>query len=193
VVVVKAVLAVAVVVLALPSSADAWKKIRTNAEGQVSSLGKFTVREDGYSRSAGRLDKAVDAFGSPDVRRLNQYGSCRVRWDRLGLRILFVNFGLIPGDGHDTCDGRYGYAQKMAIEGPGSRKWRTQRGLRVGMTLGALRKRHPEAVRHHNGYWLTTQMTPYGDGCPCPQAGLRATTDNGRVASFRSWLSTAGD
>ena len=137
-----------------------------------------------------RLRAAIRALGEPSGIAPVGDGSdaCNVRWTHLGLLLKFANFGL-----GDACAPSQGHAQVMVIKPPRARRWQTDRGLRLGHSVAELRRRHPNATLHPNGWWLATKSVPYGANCPCPEAALRAKVTNGRVSSFRAWIGGAGD
>jgi hypothetical protein len=167
--------------LVTPSVAHGAKTIRFYSWGGIAGLGPWNIGKNP------RLGAAVRQFGTPDVRtRLYDGVGCRVVWRPLGLRILFVNFG-----GSDPCHGRSGFAQRMVIRGDGSRQWRTDRGLKIGMREARVPRLHPQAVQHRSGWWLTTYTNHIGPTRQVP--GLVARTTNGRVSSFRAPIGAAGD
>lgn len=128
------VLAVALA-LVLPTVARADQTIRFYSSGHVAGLGSWDVGKNP------RLGAAVRNFGEPDVRRIVFDGiGCRVAWNGLGLRMVFANLG-----GQDPCHGQYGYAGSLVIRGDGSRQWRTERGLRIGMREARVPQLHPRA------------------------------------------------
>jgi hypothetical protein len=137
-----------------------------------------------------RLRAAIRALGEPSGKAPigNGTDACTVRWSHIGLIIKFANFG-----GGDACAPGDGFAQVLVIKGSKARRWQTSRGLRLGDSVGRLRRLHPAATQHPDGWWLATKYVPYGQGCPCPDAALRAKVSGGRVSSFRSWLGGAGD
>ena len=136
-----------------------------------------------------RLRAAIRALGEP-TGKSSVYGgeACNVRWSDIGLLIKFSNFG-----GGDACLPGDGYAQVLVIKGKSARRWQTNRGLTLGNTVARLRQLHPSATLHPDGWWLATKYVPYGEGCPCPDAALRAKVAHGRVSSFRAWIGGAGD
>jgi len=79
----------------------------------------YVVRTQGYrvtklgplkTKRFATVGRAVRTFGEPDRRAPNKYGTCIVRWDRLGLVISFENFGGVP-EGKTKCSDNYGFAQ----------------------------------------------------------------------------------
>jgi len=91
-----------------------------SARGEVVRIGDFHV-----GRNAG-LDAAIAAFSRPSSRREQSRGIvCRVGWRRLGIKIAFANLG----GGGSACKPDLGAAQTGIVR---TRRWHTQRGLRVG-------------------------------------------------------------
>jgi hypothetical protein len=167
-------------VLAGTASAARPLYLKADSRGLVT-IGGFHPLKDA------RLRAAIRALGEP-TGTSGGGDSCNVRWSNIGLLILFANFG-----GGEACEPGDGYAQVLVIKGKKAHRWQTNRGLRIGDTVAELRRRHPEATLHPNGWWLATKYIPYGEGCPCPDAALRAKVSRGRVSSFRAWLGGAGD
>jgi hypothetical protein len=153
----------------------------------VLALGPYRVR------SSPSLNSAIRAFGDPSGVRSRWGGNgCRVSWPLIGLVIQFANFG-----GYDACSPRYGRAQSVAIRGMNGRLWRTMRGLRIGQSVGQIRRRHASAEQHGpRSWWLVTGRTFIGPSCgggPCPYAILSASVRARRVSTFRLWVGAAGD
>lgn len=130
-----------------------------------------------------RLGAAIRAYG-------DQSGSsgggeiCRVRWADLGVRITFQNFG-----GVDSCEPSGGRAQKAVIRG--DRRWRTDRGLRLGSTVTRLERLYPNARRTPRGFRLVEGILPFGR--PVRYAVLGARIANGRLRAFTLFIGAAGD
>lgn len=157
--------------------------IRTRS-GAVVALGRFAVGENPHLRAA------IRAFGAPDRRVGMVRGlACHVSWIRLGLKVVFANFG----GGGTACHGSHGKAQSASIVGSSGRRWRTERGLRLTHREAQIPLLHPNARKHQNGWWLAVTSLPFGDGCPCPYPSLRAKVTRGRVSSFRIYIGAAGD
>jgi hypothetical protein len=171
---------VALGVLALPASASAALTINVGRFG-VTSIGDFRP-----SRGA-TIPAAERVFGPASSRRTASDESCRVRWRRLRLEILFVSFG---SPGVSKCRGTFGLAQSFKVRG---KRFRTWHGLRVGQREAALRRRHPSATFREGAWWLATATSPFGD----PNAEFAALDaklgPNGRVRVMRGWLGAAGD
>ncbi len=147
--------------------------IVANRSGLVS-LGGFRPRRD--ARRA-RVDAA---FGFPARER--EGGTCKLRWPDLGLRVDMANFGL-----GDRCND--GFAQRAVIAGPaGRRRWRTERGLRVGDSLARLRRLYPAASRHGRSWWVVPgRFIGYRIGI------VSAIVSGGRVTALKVWIGGAGD
>jgi hypothetical protein len=164
----------------LPEPAEGRLYIKARTTGAVPTLGRFHPSRNPRYRAA------IRAFGEPDSERGGDGDACTVRWRRLGLTILFANFG-----GYDACRPYYGYAQSAVIKGPGSRVWSTVPGLRVRHRTARVRRLHPGATRHGSSWWLVTARSPYGTNQLYPV--LRASMKRGRVDGFRIWIGGAGD
>ena len=102
-----------------------------------------------------------------------------------------MNLGLA-----DACARRYGFAQSATIRGENGKRWRTSRGLRIGHSVRAIRRRHPSAERHGRSWWLVVGRTFIGPSCnggPCPYPVLSVGVRAGKVVKFRLWIGAAGD
>lgn len=159
--------------------------IKASAQGVITLGGFHPLRQP-------TLGAATRALGEP-TGTAGGGVDCTVRWSSIGLVICFANFG-----GYDACTQSGGFAGSAIVKGRAARRWRTDRGLRVGASLATLRKLYPAAAYHSGGYypkswWLVVGTNPYGQGCPCPQPILRAKLNRGHVSSFRLWIGSAGD
>jgi hypothetical protein len=83
---------------------------------------------------------AIRAYGRPDRRDQNGCGNI---WRRLGLRLITADFG-----GGPPCAKRT-RIQQIEIT---SKKWVTERGLRVGDSLDRVRELYPELQRFTDLY-----------------------------------------
>ena len=158
--------------------------IKAKSNGVVRALGKF------HPNRNPRYAAAVRAFGGPNSEREGDGGgTCNVRWSRLGLTIVFANFG-----GYNACDRRYGRSQYTVMKGKKARVWSTVRGLRVRNGVKRLRRLYPHATHHGRSWWLITGRHPFGCGPKgCPYAVVRATMRHRRVEAFRVWIGGAGE
>jgi hypothetical protein len=159
--------------------------------------GKYSVTELGplNTRStrtyAPTIRKAVHAYGKPSNKFSLSDSACVVKWRRLGLRIVFANFG----DTRSTCKPGVLRAQSFTIER--SAKWRTWKGLNIGMAAASVLQMHPRARWidndrfYRDAYWLRTAVSPYGDGSRYPT--IAATLENGVVSGFYGWIGSAGE
>jgi hypothetical protein len=176
-------LTLAALLLAVPAAAHAQSdtiSVRGSAKefGRVLSIGDFKPERNP------RYAAAVRAFGEPGSERSRSGGSaCIVNWPRVGVRIVFANFGL-----GSACDRDLGRSQSARAYGDG---WRTKKGLRVGARLRRLRRLYPRASRHRRNWWLATGVSLIGPRHRYPV--LAATVRDGRVRSFRLWIGAAGD
>jgi hypothetical protein len=165
--------------VALPSSAQAAYTIRVS-HGVVTRIGNFKPYQSGTILAAER------EFGFPTSLRANS-DSCHVYWRRLGLRIVFANFGgTLPGQ--TNCSATVSFAQSFTAR---SRKFRTWKGLRPGAATNTIPVRHPAARFRQGSWWLRTATSVIGTGQPYPV--LRATVGHGRVRALAGWIGAAGD
>lgn len=146
-------------------------------------IGTFAVKADGT------LGGAIRAFGQPSHLR-RQGESCVVTWVRHGLTIFFYNLG-----GRNPCALRFGHFSKAIL---GGERWRTGKGLRVGMPARVIPRYYPRATFHRglrfnwpSGWWLAMRRSPFGNGDEYP--GLLAETRRGLVLSFQVRYPAGGD
>jgi len=147
----------------------------------VSRIGAFRPRRDPT------VGAAIRVFGTPSTRDLTRSNGCRVQWRALRLRVLFYNFGGAPV-GQTTCASGVGRAQSLTIRG---RRFRTWKGLRVGMASDRIPELHPAAEFRQGSWWLRTATSPFGDGSE--YGVLRAIVGDGRVRAFAGWIGAAGE
>lgn len=145
-------------------------------------IGAFAVKADGS------LAGAIRAFGEPRLRRTGE--ACTATWAPHGLTMSFYNLG-----GANPCSPRFGRFSKAITHGT---RWRTDRGLRIGMASGVIRRYYPRATLKRglrfywpSGWWLVTRRELFGGGGYYP--GLLAETARGRVVSFQVRYPAGGD
>ena len=161
--------------------------------------GKFGVRQLGPLDTRSTPDRsptvgaARRAFGRPSNLFASSDSSCVGKWRRLGLRILFASF-----DSPTTPICRRGIAQSFTIQR--SRKWRTWKGLRIGMSGAELKVRHPRAdwvddnPNYPDGWWLRSSVSPISaEPVRTPVLAATVRGDAGRVQAFFGWIGAAGD
>ena len=168
--------------------------IRSQRFGGVRSIGGFRVAPRGRNY-APRLRRARRAFGRPSsVRRGRGWSNstCRVHWRRLGLRLVFANFG-----GRNPC--RHGLAQYGNVTGKGATSWTAVVGGSAGVTVGTDEAYLADAlIGDPDPYpgaraWILAEVyVPYGDSGFIP--AVRALVNrSGRVSGFDFWIGGAGD
>ena len=176
-----AALALAVTLAAVPAAQA--QSFTIKARGSQTGLGKVHAIGDFKPSRNPRLGAAIRAYGQP-TSRVGGGEICRVRWAALGVRIAFQNFG-----GVDSCDPRGGRAQNAVIKR--DRRWRTEKGLRIGDTVRRLRRLHRRAKRTSRGFRLVEGLLPFGR--PHRYAVLGARVAGGRVTAFTIFIGAAGD
>jgi hypothetical protein len=84
-------------------------------------------------------------------------------------------------------------AQTGTISGSaGRRHWRTARGLRVGDSLGTLKRLYPGAVRAPGGWAIVYSLhSVVAEGARLDI--VTASIKGSRVAAFKLWIGAAGD
>jgi hypothetical protein len=178
------VLTVVALSLAVPAAACAGSdtiSVRGSSKGfgRVLAIGDFKPERDPTYAAA------VRAYGEPRSERSRSGGSaCIVNWPRVGVRIVFANFG-----GGSACERDLGRSQSARAYGD---QWRTKRGLRVGARLRRMRALYPRASRHGRSWWLTTGVSLFGPGRHRYPV-LAATVRDRRIRSFKLWIGAAGD
>jgi hypothetical protein len=185
-------LVVALVTLTVGAAPSAQAKSHTIVPGKwaVKRLGPFKTQNSRHYRPT--VGQAIRAFGRPSS-RFQKQGGCVVKWKRLGLRIEFWNFGGTP-PGETICSDDVGLAQSFNVTG---RKFRTWRGLRVGMRESRLLRLHPGADWFGGdrysppAWWLRQQASPYGDGSDYAIVAARMHRD--RVSQLDGWIGAAGE
>lgn len=167
--------------LATPSPAAAARSYTIDvARFSVSSIGDFRPSSDPHIGAAERV------FGRASSKRKTSGLSCRVRWKRLGLAIVFVSFG----DPGASCRDDVGRAQTFKARG---KRFRTWHGLRVGQPEASVTRRHPAAEFRAGAWWLKTAISPFGDGeTEFAVVDARIGRDD-RVRVLRGWIGAAGD
>jgi hypothetical protein len=156
--------------------------IQTGANG-VTALGSWHVATHPSFQSA------VRALGAASAVHVHTHGnSCTGTgaWSGLGLRVLFTSFSVDPYWGG-------GSAQKGTISGvSGRRHWQTARGLRVGDSVGKLKRLYPRAIRGRGGWAIVYSrhsVVAEGSRLDIVTAQVKAN----RVSAFTLWIGGAGD
>ncbi len=165
--------------------------IRSHRWDGVRSIAGFRVAPRGR-RYAPTLRRARRALGRPSSVRpgRRQREICRVEWRRLGLKLVFANFGL-----GGPC--RRGLAQYGSVRGEGAAEWTAVIGRNAGVTVGTEEGYLAEALIGDPdpaapAWVLAETYVPYGGGGDVPT--VRALIDRaGRVHGFDFWIGAAGD
>ena len=160
------------------AAAPAWMTVVTR-DAFVTRIGTFKPSENP------RLSAAIRAFGRPSSRRGRGGSACTVRWRRLGLKVIFANFG---SPGLSTCSRSVGRAQSFVASGP---RFTTVAGLRPGQPSAQIRALYPDTGFERGAWTLVSAVNPFGDGTESPV--LRAFTRGGQVASLAGWIGGAGE
>jgi hypothetical protein len=164
-------------VAATPAAGQSSSTIVTG-DASVTRIGTFRPSQDP------RLSVAIRAFGSPSSRR-GRGSACTVRWRRIGLKIVFADFG---SPGVPTCRASVGRAQSFVATGPG---FATAGGLAPGQPSTQIRALYPETAFENGAWTLVSAASPYGDGTETPV--LRAFAKGGQVARLAGWIGGAGE
>jgi len=105
----------------------------------------------------GAYAAVVRAFGTPTSQRDDGANDCILRWKPLGLEIS-LGVGSSSPCSNASLKRDYWYGTKIA-----SRIWRTNRGLRIGDSLGHLKSIYPEATfRSGPRYWSLATVKKWG-------------------------------
>ena len=172
-------LVIVVVLLTTAGVANAESSFVIQADTKI---GTFAVKADGS------LAGAVRAFGTPRLKRTGE--ACFASWSQYGLIMNFYNLG-----GQDPCKPKYGRFSKAVVHG---NRWRTNKGLQIGMPSSSIRRYYPDAAFHKglrfywpSGWWLITRRQITGG--PGFYPGLLAETARGEVISFQVRFPAGGD
>jgi hypothetical protein len=189
------VLALALATLAAAGApVDRDRLIDVRDSGEIVRVGAFRPKQYLGEREwpggvAPTRANAIKAYGRPDRR---DRAGCLNRWSRLRIRIVTADFG-----GGDACGPKAG-VQRVEIR---SRRWATERGLRVGHSLGRVRALYPELARYSDVYgdapdfrrlWgLVFEPSQVGGSGTIDR--LAATIRDGKVVALRVSPFGAGD
>jgi hypothetical protein len=168
--------------LAVPAAAYAADTI--SVRGSSKGFGRVVAIGDFKPHRNPTYAAAVRAYGEPRSERSRGDSVCVVNWPRIGVRIVFANFGV-----GSACERDLGRSQSARAYGD---MWRTTRGLRVGARLSRLRALYPRASRHGPTWWLVTAVSLIGPGRHRYPV-LAASVRDRRVRSFKLWIGAAGD
>jgi len=184
-----ALLVLAAVALAAPAAEARSLTIETGKYG-VRKLGPLDTRSTpSYSPTVAAARRAL---GRPSNVFPNGGSGCVGKWRRLGLRIVFADFG---GGTGPVC----GRAKAQSFTIHRSRTWRTWKGLRIGMAQAELQRRHPRArwvdddEFYADGWWLRSSISPFGGGARTPVLAATVRGADPRVSSFYGWIGAAGE
>jgi len=104
------------------------------------------------------------------------------------VRGVFTTLGTFPHPSDTGCSAP-GFVTPDTIT-VNLTRWRTDRGLHVGDSVGRLRVLYSGAARHRNAWWLVTRRK---DPLWGTYGQLTATTGAGRVLAFTLVLHAQGD
>jgi hypothetical protein len=163
------------------------------------------LRVGATAATIGRYDSVRDPTLAGAIGALGRPSSCSqlaklpvfaaVTWNRLGLRMFFGSYGVIPT--RNPCDSPKRIRLDSAYaDGHG---WRSSRGLQIGDPVARLRRLYPHAVRKRyprgiqplTGWWLVVRTSRVPDLHRFP--ALLARTDHGRVIEFVVTVQAEGD
>jgi len=156
--------------------------IQTGANG-VTALGSWHVS------THSTFPAAVRALGAASAVHVHSHGnSCTGTgmWSKLGLQVLFTSFSADP-----YCAAVR--AQTGTISGAAGRQhWQTTRGLRVGDSLGKLKRLYPRAIKGRGGWAIAYSLhSVIAEGSRLDI--VTAQVKGNRVSSLRLWIGGAGD
>lgn len=152
--------------------------------------GKMHAKVAGFNRDAAppSLRSLIRKWGRPAQLRPMTSAGCKGTWRRPRVTVDLYNFAS-PGR---ECTPKGGLIQVITTVGP---RWRTNKGLRIGARVAAIRARHPNAIRarpdHHGaGFLLEPFYNAMLGGQDSP---IVAQVRNGKVIRFRMWIGGAGE
>jgi hypothetical protein len=139
------------------------------------------------------LSQAIQVFGAPSSTQAIRPGiarasvaDCAATWNQIGLRATFTTLGFSRG----ACDPE----KAVWTASVADKKWRTQRGLRVGDPKSRILKLYPNAKWHKATGW-TLVLKYWSSGVERPKGvqSVSATVSHGRISSFRLYVNTQGE
>jgi hypothetical protein len=178
-----ALLAAAIIASLAAAPAAEGRSFVIHARGSSDSLGTVKRIGDFKPDRNATLAAAVRAYGEPSS-TAGGGDTCRVRWRRLGVTILFANFG-----GADACEPADGLAQRAVVKRRS--RWHTRRGLHIGDHLRKLDRLYPGIEPRAGGFPLVTAYSPVGTGGRYTVLGARVRIS--RVRAFVLFIGAAGD
>jgi hypothetical protein len=176
-------IALAVAAVAAPAAvARPGGTIQTGANG-VTALGSWHVSTHPTFQSA------VRALGAASAVHVHTHGSFCTgtgTWNKLGLRVAFTLFSADPYCARVR-------AQTGTISGAAGRgHWQTTRGLRVGDSVGTLKRLYPRAVKEAGGWAIVySRHSVIAEGSRLDI--VTAQVKGNRVSGFKLWFGGAGD
>ena len=175
----KAALAAGICALLAASGAAAAPSFVIQGDAKI---GSFAVKTDGS------LAGAIRSYGQAKLRRTGEV--CIATWPAYGLTMSFYNLG-----GANPCTPKFGRFSKAITHG---KRWRTGKGLRIGMSSSVIPSYYPRATFHPGlrfywpaGWWLVTRAERFGGSGFYP--GLLAATEQRKVISFQVRYPAGGD
>ena len=148
--------------------------------------------------AAQTMARLVRRWGDPTRVRDQGSDGCTAVWTTPRVVVDLANYGGVP-DRASVCEGRWGLIQTLRTAGP---RWRTARGLRVGMREAAIPRRYPTAFpRSWFGLGRVWLLRPYWEECvgDCPGqthvpvSAVVAIIRGGKVAGFSVSVFAAGE
>jgi hypothetical protein len=163
--------------------------VKWNDGGMITRIGPLrTATQSGrYMKISYKAAKRK--LGRPSSFR-KQGSTCTATWRKLGLRLLWTSFGVVPG-------GRCATFLQAATLMPSSRvRWQTMNGLRIGDSYDQLQAIFPEAYRAEfsadDEIHLVDYPFGYGDS-DSPTVTAVLDYDWTQVVGFRLFVGQAGD
>jgi hypothetical protein len=178
-----ATISLAAAAVAAPAAAARPGGVIETGRNGVTALGSWHVS------SHPTFQSAVRALGAASAVHVHTHGnSCTGTgvWRKFGLRILFTLFSADPYCARVR-------AQTATISGAaGRRNWQTTRGLRVGDSLGTLKRLYPRAIKARGGWAIVySRHSVIAEGSRLDI--VTAQVKGNRVSSFQLWIGGAGD
>ncbi len=192
----------AAVLAGLPvgSAAGETLEVRQTPRGVFMKISAWQVSFPSHARLAGALEKLGRARLSQKIRttrgRVRDRASCIADYRRRKASLQFTTLGgLRRGRGGCEARGRVYLSDGIFS----ARRWRTDRGLRVGQRVSRLRRLYPGVTRvrrpanpryGRRSYWLVSQISPC---CDSRVPVLEAVVAKRRVKRFVLHVGAQGE